>query len=210
MPASIESLRPLLLDFDFRRLFVEGLGWDHYPAEPVSVLVNDCEYTLEPVAEKAGFAVYICGPEQDGAIPPYPVRRKVENRISKLAYEHLIVFVDADRTTQIWQWVKRESRSSTVACREQQRSTPAKAGDPVCCSVLRKRSRRSPWTKRPRKLTIWGRHLDACGFNGPWTWSKLTKRFYERFKKELTIFREQFIDGDNHAGRPRVVRIADA
>ena len=100
MPGSIESLRPHLLDFDFRRLFVEGLGWDHYPAEPVSVLVNDCEYTLEPVAEKAGFAVYVCGPAQDGSIPPYPVRRKVENRISKLAYEHLIVFIDADRTTQ--------------------------------------------------------------------------------------------------------------
>ena len=30
MPVSIEELRPHLQAFDFPRLFVEGLGWDHY------------------------------------------------------------------------------------------------------------------------------------------------------------------------------------
>ena len=186
MPASIESLRPHLLDFDFRSLFVEGLGWDHYPAEPVSVLVNDCEYTLEPVAEKAGFAVYICGPEQDGAIPPYPVRRKVENRISKLAYEHLIVFVDADRTTQTWQWVKRESGHSP-ACREQ----PFHSGQSGEAILQRLQEVAFTLDDEAKEISISDVTMRV---QRAFDVEKLTKSFYKRFRIELTAF-GNFIEG---------------
>ena len=60
MPVSVEELRPHLQAFDFPRLFVEGLGWNHYQAEPLAVRVNDREYSLKPVAEKANFAVFEC------------------------------------------------------------------------------------------------------------------------------------------------------
>ena len=69
MTVSIEELRPHLQAFDFPSLFVEGLGWDHYPAEPFAVQVNEQSFSLKPVAEKAGFAVFECVPVQDGPIP---------------------------------------------------------------------------------------------------------------------------------------------
>ena len=69
------------------------------------------------MAEKASFAVFECAPGPDGAIPAYPVRRKIEAQVVKRAFEHLIIFVDAARTQQIWQWVKRQA-GKPAACRE--------------------------------------------------------------------------------------------
>ena len=129
MPVSIEELRPHLQAFDFTRLFVEGLGWDHYQAEPAAVVVNDHEYSLTPVAEKAGFAVYECASSRDGTIPQYPVRRKIESQIAKRTFEHLIIFVDAARTQQVWQWVKRQP-GKPAACRENQFHT-GQTGQPL-------------------------------------------------------------------------------
>ena len=46
------------------------------------------------------------------------MRRKIESQVAKSAFEHMIIFVDQERTVQIWQWVKRES-GKPAACREQ-------------------------------------------------------------------------------------------
>ena len=59
-------------------------------------------------------SVYECDSRVDRTTrsAKYPVRRKIENQVAKLAFEHLIVFVDAEpsKGCRIWQWVKRESR----------------------------------------------------------------------------------------------------
>lgn len=54
--------------------------------------------------------------------PPTPKKRKtldttIEHQVAKSAREHLIVSTDPGKTTQIWQWVKRES-GKPAACRE--------------------------------------------------------------------------------------------
>ncbi len=186
MPVSIESLRPHLLDFNFRRLFVEGLGWDHHRAVPVSVLVNDHEYSLEAVAEKAGFAVFVCSPGRDGAVPPYPIRRKIENRISTLAFEHLIVFVDIDRTTQTWQWVKRESGQAT-ACREQTFHA-GHSGEAVL-----QRLQEVAFTLDDEAKGIPISEVTARVYKA-FDVERVTKRYFERFKTELAAF-GNFIEG---------------
>ena len=117
MPTDSAELRSYLRDFDFPRLFVEGLGWNYYQAEPVSVQLYGSDYSLKPVAEKADFVVYQCDSLVDNNVPPYPVRRRIERVVAKRAFEHLIVFVDPGRTVQVWQWVKRES-GKPGACRE--------------------------------------------------------------------------------------------
>lgn len=60
MPADTAELRSYLRDFDFPRLFVEGLGWNYYEADPVRVQVDGGDYSLKAVAEKADFVVYQC------------------------------------------------------------------------------------------------------------------------------------------------------
>ena len=186
MPVSIEELRPHLRDFDFPRLFVEGLGWNHYQAEPVAVLVNDREYYLKPVAEKADFAVFECGPGPDGVIPEYPVRRKIETQVAKRAFEHLIIFVDAARTQQVWQWVKRQA-GKPVACREHQFQT-GQSGQPLLQrldSFLFTLEDEAKGIGITDVISLVGKAFDV---------ERVTKRFYERFRTELTAF-GGFIDG---------------
>ena len=79
--------------------------------------VNERDYTLNPIAEKAGFAVYECDSGVDNNVPQYPVRRKIEGEVAKRTFEHLIIFIDPGHKTQIWQWVRRE-RGKPAACRE--------------------------------------------------------------------------------------------
>ena len=185
MPVSIEELRPHLQAFDFPRLFVEGLGWDHYPIEPFVVRVNERDYTLNPIAEKAGFAVYECDSSVDNNVPQYPIRRKIESEVAKRTFEHLIIFTDPGRNTQVWQWVRRES-GKPAACREYAVTTGA-SGD----HLLQRIQPLFVSLDEEPSLNI---ALVASRVRAALDVEKVTKRFYERFRSELTAF-GKFIEG---------------
>ena len=185
MPVSIEELRPHLLDFDFPRLFVEGLGWNHYQAESVVVLVNGREYSLKPVAEKTGFAVYECDSSVDNNIPQYPIRRKIESEVAKRTFEHLIIFTDPSRKAQVWQWVKRETGKPAI-CQE----IPFLAGQ----SGEHLLQRIQPLFVSLEEESSLNIALVASRVRAALDVEKVTKRFYDRFSTELTAFGE-FIDG---------------
>ena len=194
MTVSTSELRPYLSSFDFQGLFVDGLGWDFYRAQPTRIPVDNQEYVLEPVAEKAGFAVYVCDPDGDGHIPDYPVRRKIELHVTKIAYEHLIIFVDAAKTTQIWQWVKREVGKS-AACREHTLYTTQTG------KALLQRLSNFAFTLQDEFEGIAIKDVtDAVG--KALDVEKVTKRFYDRFRKELHAFQKliEGIDGITAAG----------
>ena len=185
MPVSIEELRPYLQAFDFPRLFVEGLGWDHYVTEPFVVRVNDRDYTLKPIAEKAGFAVYECDSSVDNNIPQYPIRRKIESEVAKRTFEHLIIFTDPGRKAQVWQWVRRES-GKPAACREYAVTTGA-SGD----HLLRRIQPLFVSLDEEPSLNI---ALVASRVRAALDIEKVTRRFYDRFRTELTAF-GKFIEG---------------
>ena len=186
MPVSIEELRPHLQDFDLPHLFVDGLGWDHYVTEPFVVRVNDRDYTLNPIAEKAGFAVYECDSSVDNNVPQYPVRRKIESEVAKRTFKHLIIFTDPGRTAQVWQWVRRES-GKPAACREQAFRT-GQSGQPIL-----QRLQSVVFTLDDETTGI-GISDVTSRVRKAFDVEKVTKRFYELFRKELTAFGE-FIEG---------------
>ena len=186
MPVAIEELRPHLQAFDFSRLFVEGLGWDHYQSSPLIIEVDEVTCTLQAVAEKAGFAAYVCAPGEDGDIPPYPVQRKLEVRVARTAFEHVIVFVDAQRTRQIWQWAKREPGKSPKPSRWEIRE--GQGGDPLLQRLLSVAFTLDDEAQGFGISDVTARVYKAFDVE------KVTKRFYERFRKELTAFGE-FIEG---------------
>ena len=185
MPVSVEELRPHLQAFDFPRLFVESLGWDHYVTEPFVVRVNDRDYTLNPIAEKAGFAVYECDSSVDNNIPQYPVRRKIESEVAKRTFEHLIIFTDPGRKAQVWQWVKREG-GKPAACREYAYTTGG-SGD----HLLQRIQPLFVSLDEEPSLNI---ALVASRVRAALDVERVTKRFYERFQKELEDF-GMFIEG---------------
>ena len=107
MPLNVARVRQCLQNFDFRALFVQELGWDKHPAG-LTVAVDGATYSLQPIAEKRGFQVFACPSPNSGTFPDYPTRSKIERQVAKLAHEHIIIYTDAAKTAQKWQWVRRE------------------------------------------------------------------------------------------------------
>ena len=185
MPVAIEELRPLLQDFNFPALFVEGLGWNYHPGEQLAVQVNGREYALTPVAEKAGFQVFCSSPDQDGAIPEYPIRRKIESQVAKSAFEHLIIFPDAARENQVWQWVRREA-GRPAACREYTYNTQGSG-----VALLQRLQPLFVALDEEDSLNI---ALVANRVRAALDVERITKRFYDQFRAELDAF-GSFIEG---------------
>ena len=95
------AIRERLQKFDLTGVFTQELGWD-FPAAKVTVSVAGQGYPLLSVAEKRGIQVLQCPPGADGHVPDHATRRKIEKQVTKSAYEHLIIFVDEAKSTQIW------------------------------------------------------------------------------------------------------------
>jgi len=110
-----ERTRTLLRAADFRTLFIELLGWDHL-TQHLDITVDGKTYKLTAIAHKRGMVAFEC--TYEGAQPPeYPIRRKIDQQVTKNVREHFIIYTDPARTLQIWQWVKREAGKPTD-CRE--------------------------------------------------------------------------------------------
>ena len=186
MTTNTEQLRAHLHAFDFNSLFVSGLGWNHYRDNPLQITIESFNYALESVAEKAGFAVFVCAPDADGGIPPYPVRRKIEHQVAQRAFEHLIIFVDESRTAQKWQWVKRET-GRTPAYREMEFSA-GQGGTPLLQRI------QAIAVSLEEELQGIGIAEVVSRVRRAMDIERVTKRFYDRFKDELTAF-QSFIDG---------------
>src|ERR1039458_2526397 len=184
MPANTMEIRRRLAGFDFTGLLVEELGWNRYRSTPLEILVDAVRYTLKSAGEKCGLVVYECSPGPNDQIPEYPLRRKIERQVARLTHEHLIVFVDAARKNQIWQWVRRQS------------------GQPI-------RYRELPWRpgqtneslvqilpgiafelEEEERLTI----VDVASRVQQQVNERVTKRFYDRFRDEHKAFLK-FIEG---------------
>ena len=178
MPLDAQRARQSLKDFDFRSLFVEELGWERHPAaHPVTVDGNT--YRLDTVAHKRGLAVFVCQPGTTGQIPDYPTRRKIDRQVAKIAHEHVVVFVDSGKTTQVWQWVKKEP-GKPVACREHT-FYKTQPGD----ALIQKLQALNVSIDEEATLTlpeIAGRVRAAFDVE------RVTKRFYDRFKSEHEAF----------------------
>ena len=190
MVTGAEDIRPYLYAFDLRGLLVEGLGWNHDLAAPVHIEADGNRYSLERVAEKSGFVVYVCSPGADGKIPESPVRRKIERQAAKLTFEHLIIFGNAARTEQCWQWVRRERGKPAVSREQWFRS--GETGE----RLLQRLGDLAFDLEEEAGLSI---AVVASRVQKAMDVEKVTKRFYERFKEELSAFQD-FIDGITEQG----------
>ena len=113
------TIRPYLDGGDFRRLFTQRLGWNSMAGAALPITVDGVTYALQPIAEKAHFAIYRCPPGPDGGLPNSSIRAKIDNRVTRLQQLHLIIYADQAGAAQVWQWVRRDL--GTPAARREQR-----------------------------------------------------------------------------------------
>ncbi|KWT92173.1 Eco57I restriction-modification methylase domain-containing protein [Candidatus Magnetominusculus xianensis] len=186
MSISRETFNKLIKEFQFARLFNE-LGWDNFPKKREEREIDGYKFALEAAAEKRDFPVFVCSPISGTTCPPYNIRKKIDNLVTKDYFEHLIIYCDSTKTRQVWQLVIREH------------------GRPV---VMRERHFYSHQEPEQLFQTLKGLFFSLDdedkigivdvmsrvreGFNT--NAERVTKKFYDQFKKEHAAFRE-FIKG---------------
>jgi len=174
-----ERARQYLKSFDFRRLFLDQLGWDKH-AGSLEKVVDGRAYRFQAVSEKRGVVALV-----SDSIPDYSTRAKLDKLIAKDHFEHLIVFADQAHGRQVWQWVRRESGKPNAI-----RAYTYSAGQSG--ELLLQKLEHLVVTLEDEEQTgladVLGRM--RAGFDV----EKVTKKFYERFKAEHERFLK-FVDG---------------
>jgi hypothetical protein len=170
---------------DFRTLFIEELGWDHCRERPCTITVDTYSYLLCAVAQKRGMIVYTCDPDATGSIPERRRRERIEQEIARIAYEHVIIYIDALHQQHLWQWVRRE---------------PGKLHVPREFSFHKGRSYEL-FLQRLQSIAFTPDEEDSLGIaevaqraRQAFDIDRVTKRFYDHFEKEHAAFLE-FIQG---------------
>ncbi len=103
----ITLTKELLNNFDFKRLFIEVLGWSS-PSTSHTEIFNVQGTRLErlQIAELSGVPVFEISSNE--GIPSSSIREAVHREIAKHYHENLLIFVYPGRTQSIWRWEKRE------------------------------------------------------------------------------------------------------
>lgn len=188
MPLNKATIAKYLRECDLTSLFVEELGWNHCNISPRTVAIDGHSYTLTAISEMGGFVAFQCSADADGHIPIPPIRNRIDREIQKSFYEHLIVFCDGDGHEQVWLWTKKEPGKSTLTRAHRVSSNQS-------AEALIQKLNGIVFTlgdlDENGEMSI---KSVADRVRSAFDVDKVTKKFYERFKKELLAFRK-FIEG---------------
>lgn len=178
-----KNVSQYLKESKFEQLFIEELGWDRHTGK-LEVDVNGEGYHLSVIAHKRGMVTYTC--QLAGSrLTIDDTIRKIEIQVAKSAYQHLIIYTDANKVEQIWQWAKREHGKPII--RRHYHYFTHQSGEPL----IQKLQSISFALEDEENLTV----VDVAGrARQAFDIEKVTKKFYDRFKKEHDAFLE-FING---------------
>lgn len=180
------NTRQYLKESEFENLFIEELGWDRH-TQTLPITVDETVYQLTAIAEKRGMIVFECpATGTDGRISDYATRRKIQKQVAKSAHEHFIIYTDAEKTKDVWQWVKRE-QGKPDACREHRYNRNEQSGE----SLIQKLKNIAFTVAEEEDITL----IDVTGRVGTAFYAeKVTNKFYKRFEKEHEAFLK-FLNG---------------
>ncbi len=184
MQINIQETRRYLQESDFQPLFIEELGWD-YHTQTLNIPIDETEYQLTAIAEKRDMVIFHCSATGEGHIPERKTWEKIQRQVAKSFYENLIIYTNAEKTTQIWQWAGREHGKPIT--RREYRYDHGQSGE-----LLIQKLRAIAFTfEEEEQLTL----PDVPGrVRASFDVERVTKRFYDRFKKEHDAFLK-FLDG---------------
>jgi len=185
MAISKSDFSSYIKSFLFRELFNE-MGWNNDRTKQ-PIIVDDAAFNLSGIAEKSGFKIFVCESPPGCNLPDKAARKKIEGKVTKLFQEHLIIFIDEHKREQVWQLAVRKAGSPTKISE----TRFSLSQDP---ELLYQRASGLFFTlDEEEKVTI----IDVTtrvAENFQQNNEKVTKKFYESFKKEHTAFMK-FIQG---------------
>ena len=171
-------------NFDFKGLF-NYLGWDNTRIALSPVQIKEHTYRFTAIAHKSSFLVVKC--ESDtGLIPKYTERARIDNELRKQVQEHMLIFTDSENVDQLWLYSYRfngklkKSEVSYNISQESERLYERAAG--LFFSI-----------DDQENITIFD-VTQRMNENFAVNTERVTKKFYDGFKKQHTKFME-FMDG---------------
>jgi len=183
MAINRKQIKRLLDEHRFEDLFIEELGWDEYTTS-ISVEINGSSFELKPIAQKRGFVALLYP-----AVPDSSLRAKIETKVSKNIREHLIIFLDSETKAQRWQWVRRVS--GQPLSRKEHEYLPHQ---PML--LIEKIGYLEVGMDEEENIDL----IDVFEkVHSAFNIDKVTKKFYDRFKKEHDAFLG-FINGITELG----------
>ena len=184
MAINLKKSRQYLQDFEFSSLFIEELGWSNPPSRGAIAFKCDGKtFYRKGVAELAGVLILEVTTE-DGEIPDAKVRANVHKEICKVALENLVIFLDGDRQQSLWYWVKREG---TKQYRRDHSYNKGQSGDLLLGKLRALAVELKDWDKGIVVGDATKRLKDSFDID------RVTKKFYEFFKKEHDLFLKEVL-----------------
>jgi hypothetical protein len=98
-------------EFAFKDIF-NYFGWDNDRIILPPLEVDGVIYHFKSIAQKSGFRIVECYPET-GLIPQRSIRNRIESAFSRVSHDHIIIFTDALKKKQTWQFVYRTLAQGT-------------------------------------------------------------------------------------------------
>ena len=185
MTIDTKKFQKLLNEFQLNSLFVNELGWDKPNLRTHYVEVNGHTYSLTHVAHKRGVSVLLCSPDEMGDVPPRATLLKIEKEATKLSYEHLLIFANAEQKVLTWLWVARvPGKPAAIRTHTWHKGTSGES--------LRQKLNQIVWSlEEEEAITL----TDVIqGLRSAFDRDRVSKRFYDHFKTEHQAFSE-FIEG---------------
>jgi hypothetical protein len=182
--------RDALQEMNFQKLYTEVLGWSRPTGIKPLILHVPGEtepYRLVPIAEMSNVWIFEVRPSSStGKIPGAASRKKLALDLRETYREHMLIFLDGQRTQSLWYLLKREGQ------RDYPREHPYAKGQPGDLALGKLESMvfdLADLEKRiPGVLEVAKRLKDALDVE------QVTKRFYTAFKAARDDFAAE-IDG---------------
>jgi len=181
MTVNTQNMRKYLHAFDFKRLFIEELGWNNPDIALPPAKINEVMITFKPIAEQGGMVILECS-ASDGNIPDSGLRSKIDKHVTQFAFEHILIFIDANRATSLWRWMSREQSKSGKAREHTYRKE--QPGDALLQKLVGIAFEFADLDADGKAsiVDVTGRVARAFDVE------RLTKRFYDQFAKEHQHF----------------------
>ncbi|MEO7262899.1 MAG: DNA methyltransferase [Jatrophihabitantaceae bacterium] len=97
---STSSLLELADAGEFRRLFIDELGWNNPDRSPLTYDLRGNSYLLTQVAGYKGLRIWVCN-----ALPDKKTQREIDQLVGQDNLERLVIFAGTER--QEWRWPRR-------------------------------------------------------------------------------------------------------
>ena len=187
MTFDFKSSREHLQGFDFEALFRSDLNWSNPTTKRVEAIeINAVTHQRRMIAQVAGVAVYEV---VAGQVPDAGVRQEIYRQTRETSLEHLLIFVDEDRSQSYWHWVKRDGKKEVVRHLTYYKG---QSGDLILGQLGKLIFELDDFEQGdPDVLKAARRLQDALDVE------KVTKKFYGKFKVHLEWFVAQIVGIDD-------------